>query len=156
MASAQRVAMAFQGIHDPGDRELHRGESEGEAMSAKVRIVSRDELEAGPSTPGMRRSQAFAAEGVWFGEAHTQPGQVSGWHHHGDTMTHGYVVSGRIRFEFGPGGADYLEAGPGDYFMVPPQTVHRELNPGSEEQVIVLVRSGSGQSVINVDGPDPA
>jgi uncharacterized RmlC-like cupin family protein len=127
-----------------------------DAMSAKVRIVTRDALDAGPSTPGMKRRQAFATHELWFGEAHTQPGQVSGWHHHGDHLTHGYVVAGRIRFDFGPGGSESLEAGPGDYFLVPPRTVHREQNPGTEEQVIVLVRTGSGESVINVEGPDPA
>jgi len=50
-------------------------------------------------------------------------------------------------------GGESLEAGPGDFFSVPPHTVHREGNPGAEEQVVVVVRVGTGQSVINVDGP---
>ena len=123
-------------------------------MGTPVQIVSRAELQAGPATPGMQRSQAVATDDLWFGEARTQPGQVSGWHHHGDHLTHGYVVAGRLRFEFGPGGADHVEAGPGEFFLVPPQTVHRELNPGDEEQVIILVRTGAGESVVNVDGPE--
>lgn len=125
-------------------------------MASRPQILTRNQLEAGPSTPGMQRSTAFASEGLWFGEAHTRPGEISGWHHHGDYTTHGYVVSGRIRFDFGPGGAESAEAGPGDYFLVPPHTVHREQNPGDEEQVLVLVRVGTGPNVINVDGPDPA
>jgi mannose-6-phosphate isomerase-like protein (cupin superfamily) len=44
----------------------------------------------------------------------------------------------------------------GDFFVVPPHTVHREGNPGSEEQVLVRVRVGSGPTVINVERPDPA
>jgi mannose-6-phosphate isomerase-like protein (cupin superfamily) len=44
----------------------------------------------------------------------------------------------------------------GDFFVVPPHTVHREGNPGSEEQVLVGVRVGSGPTVINVEHPDPA
>jgi hypothetical protein len=33
--------------------------------------------------------------------------------------------------------------------------VHREGNPADEEARIVVVRSGSGESVFNVDGPEP-
>ncbi len=84
------------------------------------------------------------------------PGQISDWHHHGEHTTHGYVVAGRIRFDFGPDGNDYLEAQAGDYFMVPSHTIHREQNPGDEEQVILLFRTGSGANVTNVDGPDSA
>jgi len=32
--------------------------------------------------------------------------------------------------------------------------VHRESNPSDEESQIVVVRSGSGEPVINVDGPE--
>jgi uncharacterized RmlC-like cupin family protein len=135
---------------------LHQRESEEQAMSGKLRVVTSDELEAGPSTAGMRRSQAFATDNLWFGEVHTRPGEISGWHHHGEHTTHGYVVSGRVRFDFGPDGAEHAEAGPGEYFTVPPHSVHREQNPGTEEQVIVLVRSGTGPTVTNVNGPATA
>jgi mannose-6-phosphate isomerase-like protein (cupin superfamily) len=66
------------------------------------------------------------------------------------------VVSGELQFEFGPNGAESVVAHAGDFFIVPPHTVHREGNPGSEEQVLVGVRVGTGPTVINVDGPEPA
>jgi uncharacterized RmlC-like cupin family protein len=55
--------------------------------------------------------------------------------------------------EFGRGGSEVLEAGPGDFLYVAPNAVHRESNPTDQEAHIVVVRSGSGEPVINVDGP---
>lgn len=123
------------------------------ATDETIRVVHRGGLEAGPPTAGMVRSQAFASEGLWVGEVHTDAGAVSGWHHHGEHTTVGRVLSGTIRFEFGAEGAERIEAGPGDFFMVPPHVVHREGNPGSDDQVLVVIRSGSGPTVVNVEGP---
>jgi uncharacterized RmlC-like cupin family protein len=119
----------------------------------KVRVVHGGELEAGPATAGMVRSAAFAAGGLWVGEVRTDAGAISGWHHHGDHTTVGRVLAGALRFEFGAAGAESAEAGPGDFFLVPPHAVHREGNPGVEEQVLVVIRSGSGPTVVNVEGP---
>jgi uncharacterized RmlC-like cupin family protein len=122
----------------------------------KIEVVANSELQVGPVTPGMVRSQAFATEGLWVGEVHGEGHAISGWHHHGEHTTCGRVIAGSLRFEFGPGGVQTIEAGPGDYFLVPPHLIHREGNPAAEEQVIVVVRTGSGPTVINVEGPDPA
>lgn len=86
-------------------------------------------------------------------EVRTQPGMVSGWHHHGEHATYGWVLSGRLRFESGPHGTDVVDVGPGGFFYVPPHTVHRESNPGDDGQVLVGLRIGTGQTVVNVDGP---
>jgi uncharacterized RmlC-like cupin family protein len=122
----------------------------------RVRVVRPGERRPGPSTPGMTREEAFAAEGMWSGTARTEPGMVSGWHHHGDYDTTIYVLSGALRMEFGPGGADTVEAGPGDFVHVPSGVVHREGNPSGEPADLVLVRAGQGPSTVNVDGPAPA
>jgi uncharacterized RmlC-like cupin family protein len=123
-------------------------------MTEPIEIVATTALQSGPPTPGMARSAAFASDTVWVGEVRTGPGVASGWHHHGEHATYGRVLEGAVRVEFGPGGSTTLEAGPGDFFHVPPHTIHRESNPGAGEQVIVVVRTGSGPSVINVEGPD--
>ncbi len=122
-------------------------------MAEKIRIVSHTALASGPATAGMLRSQAFATDDLWMGEVRTRPGAVSGWHHHGEYTTYGYVIAGQIRFQFGAGGNEHIDAGPGDFFVVPPHTTHIEGNPASEEQVLVAVRVGTGPSVINVEGP---
>jgi uncharacterized RmlC-like cupin family protein len=119
----------------------------------KIRVVPSGALAAGPATAGMVRWQAFADEGLWAGEVRTAAGAISGWRHHGDHTTVGRVLAGALRFEFGAAGAQRLEAGPGDFFLVPPHVVHREGNPGTEEQVLVGIRIGSGPTVVNVEEP---
>jgi uncharacterized RmlC-like cupin family protein len=58
--------------------------------------------------------------------------------------------------EFGPEGSHTVQAGPGDFIHVPKGAVHREGNPGDQESQIVVVRSGYGPAVVNVDGPASA
>lgn len=107
----------------------------------------------GEPTPGMVREQAIASAGLWAGVAHTEPGMVSGWHHHGEHETSIYIASGSLRMESGPGGAAVIEAGPGDFLYVPPGAVHREGNPGREPSLLVVVRAGAGPTTVNVEGP---
>jgi uncharacterized RmlC-like cupin family protein len=104
-------------------------------------------------TSGMTREIAIAKEGIWAAFVRTAPGTESGWHHHGAYETSIYVVRGRLRFEFGPGGSRSIEAAPGDFVHVPPGAVHRESNPGDEEGHIIVVRAGTGAPNVNVDGP---
>ena len=125
-------------------------------MSEPVRVVPRDALEPGPSTAGMVRNTAAATDTLWVGEVRTTPGARSGWHHHGEHTTYGRVIAGQLQFDFGPNGTESVIADAGDFFVVPPHTIHREGNPGSDEQVLVGVRVGTGPTVINVEGPDPA
>ena len=125
-------------------------------MSETIRVVPHDALDPGPSTAGMDRKTAATTDTLWVGEVRTRPGARSGWHHHGEHTTYGRVVSGQIQFEFGPNGAQSVVAGDGDFFVVPPHTIHREGNPGAEEHVLVAVRVGTGPTVINVESPEPA
>jgi len=126
-------------------------------MSDEIRLVraSERELPEASQTPGMAREQAFAEDGRWVGFVRVEPGMVSGWHHHGDHESYLYVVSGRGRFEFGPGGSRMVEAEAGDFLHVPAGLVHRESNPGDDEQTLVVARIGEGPATINLDGPDP-
>jgi uncharacterized RmlC-like cupin family protein len=122
----------------------------------RVRVVRPGERRPGPSTPGMVRQEAFVTGSMWSGTARTEPGMVSGWHHHGGHETTIYVLSGALRMESGPGGAEVVEAAPGDFVHVPKGVVHREGNPSGEPADLVLVRAGRGPSTVNVDGPAPA
>ena len=122
-------------------------------MAEGVRLIRPQDRTEGATTPGMTREEAVATERLWAGVARTEAGMASGWHHHGDFDSTIYVLSGALRMEFGQGGAEVLEAGPGDFLHVAPGAVHRESNPSDEECRIVVVRSGSGEPVFNVDGP---
>jgi uncharacterized RmlC-like cupin family protein len=119
-----------------------------------VRVISSDELTEADPTPGMRRQLAFEAPGLWAGLVHTEPGAASGWHHHGEHETSLYVVEGAMRLEFGPGGRQQVDAGPGSFLHVPAHTVHRESNPTDERSTAVIARAGRGVPTVNVDGPD--
>jgi uncharacterized RmlC-like cupin family protein len=121
----------------------------------QIRVVRPGDREAGPPTPGMVREQAFATEDVWAGFARTEPGMLSGWHHHGEYESVIYVLTGLLKMEFGPGGSTIAEAIPGDFMLVPRGVVHREGNPSAEPADIVVIRAGHGESTLNVDGPDP-
>lgn len=57
--------------------------------------------------------------------------------------------------EYGSGGTDLLEAGPGDFLYMAPRAIHRESILTDQELQIVVVPSGSGEPVINVNGPEP-
>jgi uncharacterized RmlC-like cupin family protein len=119
-----------------------------------VRVVRGDQLVDGDPTPGMRRRVAFEAGDLWAGVVHTEPGAASGWHHHGEHETSLYLVAGRMRLDFGPGGTASVEAGPGDFVHVPAGVVHREANPGPETSTAVIARSGTGAPTVNVESPD--
>jgi uncharacterized RmlC-like cupin family protein len=118
------------------------------------RIGEADLVDADP-TPGMHRRRAFEAPGLWAGLVDTAPGATSGWHHHGEHETSLFVVRGRMRLEFGPGGREVVEAGPGEFLHVPAGTVHRESNPDDASSTAVIARAGSGAPTVNVDGPPP-
>jgi uncharacterized RmlC-like cupin family protein len=108
---------------------------------------------------GMRRLEAVSgktvgSEKVWMGQAHVGPGTNSGNHHHGDSETAIYVVSGHPVFVFVEHGQEVrLTPEPGDYVFVPPYTPHREENPGDDEAVVVLARSSQEAIVVNLPGP---
>lgn len=122
----------------------------------RIVVVTPGQRTPGPATPGMDRQQAVATEGIWSGLVRTEPGMVSGWHHHGEHESVIYVLTGRLRMEFGPGGAETAEAAPGDFIYVPRKAVHREANPSDTPADIVVVRAGRGESTVNLDGPPPA
>jgi uncharacterized RmlC-like cupin family protein len=101
----------------------------------------------------MVREEAVATDGMWAGLVRTEGGMVSGWHHHAAYETAIYVISGALRMEFGASGAETLDGRPGDFLYVSPGAVHRESNPEDHESQIIVVRSGSGVPVVNVEGP---
>jgi uncharacterized RmlC-like cupin family protein len=114
-----------------------------------LELIRSDQLGEGQSTPGMARSQAFTSEDTWTGTVVTAPRTTSGWHHHGEHRTYVYLVRGVARFENSEG--EQLSASTGDFVFIGPGEVHREINPGDQESVVVLFRVGDGAVVVNVE-----
>jgi uncharacterized RmlC-like cupin family protein len=118
-------------------------------------------------TPGMSRHEAVSgrtvgSQRVWMGRTAVSPRTASGNHHHGDSETAIYVVSGHPVFVFAEDGGEVrLTPEPGDYVFVPPFTPHREENPTDEDAVVVIARSSQEAIVVNLPGaltddPPPA
>ena len=124
-----------------------------------LRHVRAGELSAETAqTSGMTRHAAISAgtvgaQRLWMGETRVPPHTGSGDHHHGDSETAIYVVSGHPVFVFARDGEEVrLTPEPGDYVFVPPFTPHREENPGDEDAVVVIARSSQEAIVVNLPG----
>ncbi|WP_270888303.1 cupin domain-containing protein [Pedococcus sp. 5OH_020] len=122
--------------------------------SEPVRVVREVELLEADPTSGMLRRRAFEAPGLWAGQVMTEPGAVSGWHHHDSNTSMLYVVRGVLRLE-SEGVEGWVDALAGDYIHVPAFTVHRESNPGRVRSVAIIARSGVGIPTVNVSHPPP-
>lgn len=126
-----------------------------------VQVVRAGQLSSATAqTQGMLREVAVAPEttgsrGIWMGIASTPGGTVNDWHHHGDCETAIYVLAGRARFRWGPGGRASAEVGPGDFLAVAPGAIHQEEALGKEPVVFVVARACSSITVVNVAGPAP-
>ena len=125
-----------------------------------LRLIRGDSLSAATAQTGeMIRSAAISGDltgawALWMGRTVVLPGTSSGDHHHGDSETGIYVVSGHPVFVFrdpDSGSLVRLEAAPGDYVWVPPHVPHREENPSLDtEAVVVIARSTQEAIVVNV------
>lgn len=110
---------------------------------------------------GMHRLAAISGASVgsqklWMGQTHVAPRLASANHHHGDSETAIYVVSGTPEFVFLEGDGDdarevRIRTQAGDYVFVPPFVPHREENPDPEvEAVVVIARSTQEAIVVNL------
>jgi uncharacterized RmlC-like cupin family protein len=127
-------------------------------MSKSRPVVVHPE-EGMPEPPGAERRQFIDRDGRWVGWAgwiQNEAGDVSGWHHHAANDTHVYVIRGSVTIDFGPGGAESIVAGAGDFFIIPSQTIHRETTSQESDLEAFVVRVGGDPEHVNVDGPEAA
>ncbi len=123
----------------------------------RIEVVREADLRAGEPTQGITRDKAFDLNGIAVSRSRISGGVASAWHHHGARHLHGFLVSGRLRLEYGPDGTLAVDVSPGDFFHIPPRLVHRDVNPSrGDTSVVVNVLTGEGASVVNVDGPNPS
>ena len=130
-------------------------------MSSALRLIRADSLSSGTAqTSGMVRTAAISgdlvdAQSLWMGRTVVLPGTSSGDHHHGESETGIYVVSGHPVFVFRDsesGSLVRLETSPGDYVWVPPHVPHREENPSRDTEAVVVI-ARSTQEAIGVSVP---
>jgi uncharacterized RmlC-like cupin family protein len=127
-------------------------------------IVPAELSAATGQTGGMTRVEAISGKTVgsaalWMGETHVAAATASDNHHHGESETAIYVVSGHPVFVFFDPEAAVerrLETGPGDYVFVPPWVPHREENPDpDDEAVVVIARTTQEAIVVNLPSLRP-
>jgi uncharacterized RmlC-like cupin family protein len=121
-------------------------------MSEPVRVIKAGDLVAADPTSGMLRMRAFELPILWAGQVITQPGALSGWHHHDKNESSLYIVSGVLRLEFEGHDGD-VDAVAGDFVHVPAFTVHRESNPATTPSLAIIARAGGGIPTVNVLQP---
>ena len=91
-----------------------------------VRVVGPDERDPGTAqTPGLQRFAAVSSgitgsQRMWMGYAVLEPGGKTGVHHHGESETAIYVISGVTRWWVGDHLDDVREARAGDFVFIPP------------------------------------
>jgi uncharacterized RmlC-like cupin family protein len=104
----------------------------------------------------MIRSAAISGEltgarSIWMGRTELPPGVNSGDHHHGESETGIYVVTGNPVFVFrdpDSGEVVRLETRPGDYVFVPAFVPHREENPAADEPAVVVIARSTQEAIV--------
>lgn len=114
-------------------------------------------------TSGMLRRAAISGATVgssklWMGQTHVAPATASANHHHGDSETAIYVVSGTPSFVFLDLDGDEprevrIDTEPGDYIFVPPYVPHREENRDPDQEAVVVIARSSQEAIV-VNLPD--
>jgi uncharacterized RmlC-like cupin family protein len=123
----------------------------------KLQLIPGGSLSEGTAqTSGMIRTAAISgdltgAQALWMGRTIVRPATKSGDHHHGESETGIFVVSGHPVFVFrdpDSGEVTRLETSPGDYIWVPPHVPHREENPSPDTDAVVVIARSTQEAIV--------
>ena len=133
------------------------------AREQRVNVIKPEQFDANtPQTQGMQRvaavsQQGAGAQGLWAGVTVVAPNVASGIHHHGETETVIYVVSGHAKMRWGDRMQFEQDVEPGDFIYVPPFVPHQEINPSPDTpSQWVIVRNSQEPIVVNLEPFDAA
>jgi uncharacterized RmlC-like cupin family protein len=137
--------------HDPSG-------AEPSSREAGVHIVRSGDLsDETPQTSGLKRFEAVSArrlgsQDLWMGLSILPPGSKTGVHHHGESETALYVLSGVGRWWVGDTLDEVCEAHPGDFVYIKPHIVHWEENASDTEPVrMIVARTTQDAIVVNLE-----
>jgi uncharacterized RmlC-like cupin family protein len=127
-----------------------------------VTVVRGDSLSSDTAqTSGLERFEAISAKrlgakSLWMGLSVLTAGMRTGVHHHGESETALYVLSGTGRWWIGDRLDVAREALAGDFVFIPPNVVHWEENGSPDTPVVMIVaRSTQDAIVVNLDNYGP-
>jgi uncharacterized RmlC-like cupin family protein len=136
------------------------GNGDSNAFHRRLHHIAPAQLHADTQqTSGMRRVEAISgrtvgSQNLWMGQTHVDASTASSNHHHGESETAIYVVSGHPRFVFLEGEHEtVISTSPGDYVFVPPWVPHREENPDPQEEAVVVIARTTQEAIV-VNLPD--
>ncbi|HEU5001494.1 MAG TPA: cupin domain-containing protein [Actinomycetota bacterium] len=135
-------------------------EVEQETGGARLRVIHAADRVPDAASGAMRREAAIShslvgAGRLWMGYVELAPGAVSAVHHHGESESAIYVISGSARFWSGDALEGAYDARAGDFVWVPPHHVHVEANRSTIDPVcMVVARSTQEAIVVNLATPD--
>jgi uncharacterized RmlC-like cupin family protein len=122
-----------------------------------VQVVRAEDLSDNtPQTSGLQRFEAVSAARLgstelWMGLSVLPAGSKTGVHHHGESETALYILSGVGRWWVGDRLDAKREARPGDFVFIPPNVVHWEENASDTEPVeMIVARSTQDAIVVNL------
>lgn len=122
-----------------------------------VTLVAAADLDSDTAqTPGLQRFEAISAKrlgskNLWMGKSVLPAGSKTGVHHHGESETALFVLSGVARWWVGDRLDQAREARAGDFLFIPPHVVHWEENASATEPVVMIVaRSTQDAIVVNI------
>ncbi len=128
------------------------------ARERRVRVIKPQQFDANTAqTPGMQRvaavsKQLAGSQGLWAGVTVVAPNVTSGIHHHGETETVIYVVSGHAMMRWGDRMQFEEDVEAGDFIYVPPFAPHQEINPSPDTpSQWVIVRNSQEPIVVNLE-----
>ena len=133
------------------------------AIEQRVRVIKPHQFDANTAqTPGMQRVAAVSkllagSQGLWAGVTVVAPNVASGIHHHGETETVIYVISGQAKMRWGDRMQFEEDVEAGDFIYVPPFAPHQEINPSPDTpSQWVIVRNSQEPIVVNLEPFDVA
>ena len=140
--------MADDGFHP----DLQQSER---TVDNRVHHVKSSDIDADTAqSAGMQRFAAISGRTVgskklWMGETHVHSQTVSANHHHGESETAIFVLSGHPDFVFYDGEQEVrIATNPGDYVFIPPYLPPREENPSPDEPATVVIARSTQEAIV--------
>jgi uncharacterized RmlC-like cupin family protein len=126
-----------------------------QVQRTRVHHVKSADIDADTAqSEGMQRFAAISgrtvgSEKLWMGETHVHPQVVSANHHHGESETAIFVLSGHPDFVFHDGESEVrISTSPGDYVFIPPYLPHREENPSPDQPATVVIARSTQEAIV--------